>query len=46
MYIDPSAGSLILQMAAAGIVAGLAAISRVRTAVVSALKRLRFWRSA
>jgi hypothetical protein len=35
MYIDPSAGSLILQLAAAGLVAAAATISHVRTAVTA-----------
>jgi hypothetical protein len=33
MYVDPSAGSLILQLVAAGAIAGAAMISRVRDAV-------------
>jgi hypothetical protein len=33
MYVDPSAGSLILQLLAAGVIAGAAMITRVRDAV-------------
>jgi hypothetical protein len=35
MYIDPSAGSLILQLIAAGVVAAAASMSRVRLALTT-----------
>jgi hypothetical protein len=40
MYLDPAAGSLILQALAAGIVGVLATMQRVRTAVGGFLKSL------
>lgn len=33
MYIDPSAGSLVLQAAAAAALSGIAMFSRVRTSI-------------
>ena len=33
MYIDPSAGSLVLQAAAAAVLSGVAMFSRVRTGI-------------
>jgi hypothetical protein len=35
MYIDPGAGSLLLQVLAAGIISVVATVGRVRTAVKS-----------
>lgn len=35
MYIDPAAGSLILQVLIAGVVSALAAMARVRRAIGS-----------
>jgi hypothetical protein len=40
MYIDPSTGSLILQMAIAGVLAAGVAVGRVRTVVVSFFRSL------
>ncbi len=40
MYIDPSAGSLILQVLAAGILAAGATIKRVRESVTGFIKVL------
>lgn len=43
MYIDPSAGSLIAQVIAAGIFSLLATMTRVREGVKSFVRGL-FWR--
>lgn len=40
MYIDPSAGSLILQLLAAGVVAAAATWTRLRVAVASFVRGL------
>ena len=40
MYIDPAAGSMILQVLAASIVAGLATVRRLREAVALLLRRV------
>jgi hypothetical protein len=40
MYIDPTTGSLVLQFLAAGILSGLAMVSRVREAVKYFFKQL------
>ena len=40
MYIDPSAGSLVLQLLAAGALSAVAMVSRLREAVKSFLKSL------
>ena len=47
MYIDPTAGSLMLQVIAAGVVSTLAVTARVRDAVKSFFKSLlsRRWTS-
>ena len=42
MYIDPAAGSLILQLLAAGLIAGGASIRRVRERVHSFFKSVFF----
>ena len=41
MYIDPSAGSIAIQVIAAGLVAVLSTMSRARAAVQSLWGRLR-----
>jgi hypothetical protein len=47
MYIDPTAGSLLLQFIAAGVLSAMAMISRVREGVKSLFKSLlpghRWW---
>jgi hypothetical protein len=40
MYIDPNAGSLVLQLLAAGALSAVAMVSRVREAVKSFLKSI------
>jgi hypothetical protein len=40
MYIDPTAGSLVLQALAAGVLSVLAMVSRVREAVKSFFRSL------
>jgi hypothetical protein len=40
MYIDPTAGSLLLQFIAAGVLSAVAMISRVREAAKSLFKSL------
>jgi hypothetical protein len=40
MYIDPTTGSLVLQFLAAGVLSGLAMVSRVRETVKSFFKLL------
>jgi hypothetical protein len=40
MYIDPTAGSLLLQFIAAGVLSAVAMISRVREGVKSFFKSL------
>ena len=40
MYIDPTAGSLVLQLLAAGVLSGLAMFSRVREGAKSFFKSL------
>jgi hypothetical protein len=40
MYIDPSTGSIVFQMAIAGALAAAAALGRVRGAVVSFFRAL------
>jgi hypothetical protein len=40
MYIDPSAGSLVLQLLAAGALSAVAMFTRVREAVKSAFRSL------
>jgi hypothetical protein len=40
MYIDPSTGSLVLQLLAAGVLSTLAMVSSVRNAVTNFFKRL------
>jgi len=40
MYIDPTAGSLVLQFIAAGVLSLLAMVSRVREAVKSFFRSL------
>jgi hypothetical protein len=40
MYIDPTAGSLVLQVLAAGVLSALAMIGRVRQAVKSFFRSL------
>lgn len=40
MYIDPSAGSLVLQLLAAGALSAVALVSRVREAVKSFFRSL------
>jgi hypothetical protein len=40
MYIDPTAGSLVLQFLAAGVLSIIAMVGRVREAVKSFLKSL------
>ena len=40
MYIDPTTGSLVLQLVAAGVLSGLAMVSRVRDTLKSFFKML------
>jgi hypothetical protein len=40
MYIDPGTGSLILQLLAAGVISAAATVSRFRTALKTAFRRL------
>lgn len=40
MYIDPSTGSLVLQLLAAGALSALATVSSVRKALTTFFKRL------
>jgi hypothetical protein len=40
MYIDPSAGSLVLQILAAGVLSAVAMVSRVREAIKSFFRSL------
>ena len=40
MYIDPTTGSLVLQLVAAGVLSGLAMVSRVRDTFKSFFKLL------
>jgi hypothetical protein len=40
MYIDPSTGSLVLQLLAAGVLSAFAMVSSVRNAVTTFFKRL------
>jgi hypothetical protein len=40
MYIDPGAGSMILQVLAAGVVSALALAKNVRRSVVGAIRSL------
>ncbi len=40
MYIDPTTGSLVLQLVAAGVMSGLAMMSRVRESVKSLFRSL------
>jgi hypothetical protein len=40
MYIDPAAGSLVLQVLIAGLVSAFATISRLRNAVVGFFRSL------
>jgi hypothetical protein len=40
MYIDPAAGSLILQVLAAGVLSALAVFKRARAALVGYLRNL------
>jgi hypothetical protein len=40
MYIDPSAGSLILQVLAAGLLSALALFGRVRSAVTAFVRSM------
>jgi hypothetical protein len=40
MYIDPTTGSLVLQLVAAGVLSAMAMVSRVRDGVKSFFKML------
>ena len=44
MYIDPGAGSLILQVIIAGILAVTATVKSARASVMRVLRGLLFWR--
>ena len=42
LYVDPGLGSMVFQVLAAGVVAGLLTLARIRTAIRGFFKRL--WR--